>query len=557
MRSITGYILVVLCVVACKKPYKPDFQKSSLSKKGMIVSANHHATEAGLFIMREGGNAVDAAIAMHFVLAVCYPSAGNLGGGGFMLYRNASNKVTALDFRETAPALSHQNMFLDNNEHPVFDALSIGVPGSIAGLWEMHQKLSSNLEWSFLLQPAIKLAKEGFQLSYTEAQKINSVKDQIKKHNDQRCPFIKKDLWEAGDILIQKELASTLELIANGGPSVFYKGALAESMILTIVNKGGILSMKDLLVYKPIWRELKPLTFHQFEIYSMPPPSAGGLTLLQIARMTENYSLEKDRIHSPYNIHLISEASRSAFDDCAQWLGDPNFIKIPEKMALSHEYLTGKMIDYNPEKVRNFTQQAIHISKDSEEGTHFSVVDNEGKCVAISTGLNSNYGSKIWIPAFGCFMNNQMQNFKTEIHQTNQMDSSRENPNNIESRKRMASFMAPTIITKGGELFLTLGSSGGSEGITSSLQVLLQVLVLEQNLSNAISADRFHCQGNTAELILEESLWKNSLILELKSKGHRLKIIKQLGAINAIRLFDNGMLEGAGDPRDESHARGL
>lgn len=556
MRSILGYILVVLCVIACKKPYKPDYQKSSLSKKGMIVSSNHHATEAGLFIMREGGNAVDAAIAIHFVLAVCYPASGNLGGGGFMLYRSESNKVSALDFRETAPEFSYQNMFQENVGHDFHnkDALSIGVPGSIAGLWEMHQKLSPTLEWSLLLQPAIKLAKEGFQLSDIEAQKLNSIQDQLKKLNDQRCPFIKKDFWEAGDLLIQKELASTLEHIANVGPSVFYKGALAESMIETITEKGGILSMKDLLMYQPIWRDVKPLSFHQFEIFSMPPPSGGGMTLLQIARMTENYSLEKDRIHSPYNIHLISEATKVAFEDCDKWLGDPDFTKIPENLLLSHEYLTRKMADYNPENVRRSNRETIHISVNSEEGTHFSVVDNEGRCVALSSGLNSNYGSKIWIPAFGCFINNQMLNFNTNI---SQLDSTSFNANRIELRNRMLSSLAPTIITKDSELFMTLGSSGSPTGISSTLQILMQILLLETNLSAAISADRFHPQGYPDELILEERLWKDSLITELKAKGHKLKKVKQIGAVNAIRRFDNGMLEGAGDPRDESHARGL
>ncbi len=559
MRSILGYILVVLCVSACKEPYKPEFQKSSLSKKGMIASANRHATDAGLFIMREGGNAVDAAIAMHFVLAVCYPSAGNIGGGGFMLYRSSSNKIAALDFKETAPELSHPNMFQENVD-PEFhnkNALSIGIPGSIAGLWEMHQKLSPNLEWSFLLQPAIKLAKEGFQLSDIEAEKLNSIKGQLKKLNDKRCPFIKKDLWEAGDVLIQKELASALEYIANDGPAIFYKGALAESMLQTITEKGGILSMQDLLMYKPIWREITPLPFHQFEIFTMPPPSGGGLALLQIARMTENYSLDKDRIHSPYNIHLISEASKVAFEDCAKWLGDPKFIKIPANLLISPLYLTRKMIDYNPESVRKSNQETIQISINSEEATHFSVVDNEGRCVALSTGLNSNYGSKIWIPAFGCFMNNQMLNFNTDINQTINIDSTRYNANKIEPGKRMLSSMAPTIITKDGELFLTLGSAGSPKGISSTLQILLQILLLESNLSTAMSADRFHPQRYSDELILEETLWQDSLILELKAKGHRLKKVKQIGSVNAIRRFDNGMLEGAGDPRDESHARGL
>lgn len=555
-------VAILILSVSCKSPDGRDIQKHSLSKKGMIVSASKFATEAGLSIMQQGGNAVDAAIAVHFALAVTYPRAGNLGGGGFLMYRDSTGQIQSLDFREKAPSASTRDMYLDSMGNKVPGAsevggLSVGVPGSVAGMWEMHTLLKPSLPWEKLLQPAIRLAREGFPITQEEAIRLNEIQSKLKALNPPNCPFIKNNGWEEGDILRQEELAITLEQIAIAGKKAFYEGGIANAISQRILELGGIMTTNDMAAYDVKWRDPAKGKYRQFELYSMGPPSAGGTALLQIAGILERFSLEKDDPTSPYNVHLYCEAARSAFQDRAQWMGDPDFVKIPFHRITSSDYLQSKMQDYSPEKARKSGNLPSVVKKESYETTHYTVVDHAGRCVSITTTLNSNYGSQVWVPSAGFFMNNEMDDFVSAPNQPNQFGLIGSAANEIQPNKRMLSSMSPTIVTRDGELFLALGSPGGPAIVPSVWQTIMYVIDLDMELKDAVTTGRYHHQWVPDEIVLEKSIASRSLIQALNAKGHKVREVTRMGAVNAVKRHENGMLEGVADPRDQSHARGL
>jgi gamma-glutamyltranspeptidase/glutathione hydrolase len=565
LRSLTGLWLCLLgwliLFPCCNKPEKAFYQKSSLSKKAMVVSANRFATQVGLEILNAGGNAVDAAIAVHFALAVVYPRAGNIGGGGFMLFRDTNNEISALDFREIAPSKAFADMYLDEEGQALTTlsqegGLAIAVPGSVAGMWAMYQKLSPVLSWEQLLAPAIRLAEEGFEISALEAERLNEHQQMFRQWNDVRCPFIKDGKWRQGDKIIQTALAGTLGQIAMRGQDAFYKGALAEALVKAIKNKKGIIEVGDLEKYQPLWRVPIKQGFQQYEIYAMPPPSSGGITLAQIAKILEQYSMVQEEPLNPYNIHLIAEAARSAFEDRAAFLGDPDFVKINTERLLSPKYLEAKMKDYNPNVARKSKVITSGGSKESYETTHFTIVDHEGRCVSITTTLNSNYGSKLWIPDVGCFMNSEMDDFSIMPGVPNQFGLIGSEANAIGPNKRPLSSMAPSIVTRNGELVLALGSPGGPTIISTVLQIILNTLYHNMELSEAVQIGRFHHQWVPDELLLEERI-APEIEADLNTKGHTTRRVKRIGSVSAVRRHQSGMLEGAADPRDESHAQGL
>jgi gamma-glutamyltranspeptidase / glutathione hydrolase len=563
MRSgFLWFAALVILSVACKGPAGREIQKHSLSKKGMIVSANQYATEAGLSIMQQGGNAVDAAIAVHFALAVTYPRAGNLGGGGFLMYRDSAGQVQSLDFREKAPSASTRNMFIDSLGKKLPDvsevgALSVGVPGSVAGMWEMHALLKPSLPWEKLLQPAIRLARDGFPITLEEATRLNEIQSTLKALNPPNCPFIKSNGWEEGDILQQEDLAITLEQIAIAGKKAFYEGGIANAISQRIQELGGIMTSEDLANYDVKWRDPVKGKYRQFELYSMGPPSGGGTALLQIAGILERFSLDKEDPTSPYNVHLYCEAARSAFQDRAQWMGDPDFVKIPFHRITSQDYLQRKMQDYSPDKARKSNILLPAISKETYETTHYTVVDHAGRCVSITTTLNSNYGSLVWVPSAGFFLNNEMDDFSSAPNQPNQFGLVGSVANEIQPNKRMLSSMSPTIVTRDGKLFLALGSPGGPTIVPSVWQTIMYVIDLEMELKDAVATGRYHHQWVPDEIVLEKNIATSALIQALKSKGHNVREVSRMGAVNAVKRHENGMLEGVADPRDQSHTRGL
>lgn len=558
--------LIVFLILSCQGPDKEVYQKQSFSRKGMVVSAHQLATKIGLEIMRKGGNAVDAAIATHFALAVVYPRAGNLGGGGFLVFRNKDGDVKALDFRETAPFASGRDMFLDSTGNPIAmlsteGGLAIGVPGSVAGMWEMYQKLQPNLPFQELLTPAIELAENGFEISQDEADRLNTYRDDFLRNNSSHeMPFLKPEQWERGDLLVQEKLAASLRKIAAEGAAGFYTGENAEALVETVIERNGLMSLKDLSDYRAIWREPTRISFKQYTIYTMPPPSSGGITLGQILKMMEPFSLDSNTMHTSYNLHLFVEASKRAFADRAVYLGDPDFVSIPTKELLSGKYLREKMKDYSPERASQVEQTLtgdVKVDKEHFETTHFSITDPEGNSIAITTTLNGNFGSKVWVPNGGYFLNNEMDDFSIKPGTSNQFELVSGDANAIAPEKRMLSSMTPTIIEKDGAFFMALGSPGGPTIISSVAQVFINVAEFGMVLADAVAIGRVHHQWIPNEIWIERNRVSENIIVELESKGHSTKMVERMGSVNAIILHQTGSFEGAADPRDESHAEGL
>lgn len=559
------FVLVAILLLSnsCTRPEKEVFQKHSISRKGMVVTANYLATRVGLDILKKGGNAVDAAIAVQFALAVVYPRAGNIGGGGFLVYRNADGTVKSLDFREKAPADASRNMLVSDssNQEVLNGGLAVGIPGTVAGMWEMYNSLNPNLAFGDLLQPAIKLAREGFAITESEAERLNKFKQLFLGNNEYPIPFVKEGLWISGDIIKQAELANMLERIAEEGPDAFYKGGNAIYLTQAVRNRSGIIRIQDLAAYKPVWRDAISSTYKKYRIHSMAPPSSGGLTLVQILKMIEPFSLEMSGWDSAYNIHLIVEASKRAFANRATYLGDPDFVKIDQANLISPVFLSNQMLEYNP----NFATQVKSIGqktpsgpqKEHYETTHFSIVDGSGNAVAITTTLNSNYGSGIFVKEGGYFLNNQMDDFSIAPGIPNQYGLVGAEANAIEGNKRMLSSMSPTIIEKEGELYMVLGAPGGPTIISSVLLVFLNVAEFELPLAEAVATGRFHHQYLPDEIVMEDMNWNPDILKSLESRGHKIRKIKSMGAIAAIRVLQDKTLEGAADPRDESHAQGL
>lgn len=559
------FIFLALIVTSCDKPDKPQYQKTSFSRKGMVVSAHHLATKTGNDILKKGGTANDAAIATYFALAVVYPRAGNLGGGGFAITRNPDGEVRSLDFRETAPGAANKEMYLDSNKQVIEGLslegpLSIGVPGSVAGMYEFYRTTETKLTWPELLYPAVELAKNGFTLSAYEANRLNDYQTSFITQNGRNIPFVKEGIWREGDILIQPNLARTLEQIAIDTTYSFYNGEIAESIVSRVDSSEGILTLQDFQKYRPKWRQPVSIPYKQYVVHSMGPPSSGGIVLGQILKMIEPYSLDNSGLLTVYNIHLISEASKRAFYDRSRLLGDSDFVDINVSTLLSVKYLNQKMKDYQadiatPSQV--IATEYIPKPLETYETTHFSIVDGSGYAVSITTTLNGNYGSKVFVHDRGFFLNNQMDDFSLKDNHPNQFGLIGNKANVIQPNKRMLSSMTPTIIDKNGELYLVIGSPGGPTIISSVLDVFLSVAEMKSTLTEAISSGRFHHQCFPDEILIEKRATNDDLQKRLEQKGHTLRIIERMGSIAAILKHETGTLEGGADPRDESHAEGF
>jgi gamma-glutamyltranspeptidase/glutathione hydrolase len=559
---VYAFATLFLLTQSCTTPEKDVFQKHSISKKGMVVTAHYLATQVGLDILQQGGNAVDAAIAVQFALAVVFPRAGNIGGGGFLVFRNAEGDVKSLDFREKAPSDAFRDMFLTDSTKSILESgLAVGIPGTVAGMWEMYHSLKPNLPFSDLLQPAIGMAREGFAITEAEAERLNTYKQLFLDNNDYPIPFVKEATWLTGDLLKQTELANMLERIAEEGPDAFYKGGNAIYLTQAVRNKSGIIRIQDMSSYKPVWRETVSSSFKKYTIHSMPPPSSGGLTLIQILKMIEPFSLELNAWESAYNIHLVVEASKRAFANRSIYLGDPDFVNIEQNKLLSAAFLTNQMLEYDPNFATeiNAIEQKLPagLPKEHYETTHFSIVDAAGNAVAITTTLNSNYGSGIFVKEGGYFLNNQMDDFSIAPGIPNQYGLVGAEANSIAGNKRMLSSMSPTIIESDGELFMVLGAPGGPTIVSSVLLVFLNVAEFELPLAEAVASRRFHHQYLPDEIVVEDMGWNPEVLKSLEERGHKIRKIKSMGAIAAIRVLQDKTLEGAADPRDESHAQGL
>jgi gamma-glutamyltranspeptidase/glutathione hydrolase len=553
-------VLTVLIFWGCSENTGPERTTGLVTGSAMVVSAHPLASEVGKNILKKGGNAVDAAIATQFALAVVYPGAGNLGGGGFMLARFSDGYTDALDYREKAPVAANSEMYLGETGEPIANKslrghLASGVPGTVAGLAEAHHKYGK-LPWHELVQPAVDLAANGFPLTEREASGLNSIQEDLRNYNTVLPEHLMGN-WSSGDTIKHRDLSYTLERIRDTGRDGFYSGKIASLLIEEMKRGGGIISMEDLSNYTAVWRKPLEATYRGFKVISMPPPSSGGILLFQMLHAVEPFPLSKWGFNDEKTVHLMVEAQRRAYADRAYWLGDPDFKEIPVKQLIDENYVKARMSDFDEKKATS--SELIKEGKlfsESEETTHLSVVDAQGNAVAVTTTLNGGYGSRVVVSGAGYLLNNEMDDFSVKPGAPNLYGAIGGEANKIEPGKRMLSSMTPTILEKDGKLTMVVGTPGGTTIITSVFQTILNVVDHGMTMQEAVSVPRFHSQWVPDIIFHEPGAFKTKDSLKLLEIGHVLKSRTRYGAVDAIRILRDGKLEGGADPRGDDKASG-
>lgn len=526
------------------------------AKNGMVASVNSIATRVGVDVLERGGNAVDAAVAVGYVLAVTHPQAGNIGGGGFMLLRTKDGKTTAIDFREMAPSKASRDMFLDekgnaDSKKSLTSHLASGVPGTVAGFAMATEKYGT-LPMSDLIQPALALAKDGFPVNQTLADDLVQYGREVLLNNDHsRAIFFKSgDVpWSKGEILIQTDLAASLDLIAKQGVDAFYKGPIADQIANEMEKNGGLITKADLAAYKAVERQPVSGTYRGYEVYSMPAPSSGGIHIIQILNILENFDLKSMGQNSADAIHVMSEAMKFAYADRSEYLGDPDFVTVPVGALTSKEYaksLAAK-IDMNKARPSSEIRPGKLAPYESDQTTHYSVVDSQGNAVAVTYTLNTNFGSGIVAGSSGILLNNQMDDFSAKPGVPNVYGLIGGEANAVQAGKRPLSSMSPTIVTKDGQVFLVTGSPGGSRIITTVLQIVLNTLEFNMNIAEATNAPRIHHQWLPEEIRIEKGISPDTIRL-LEKKGHKVSVKPTMGSTQSIVVTPEGLF-GAADPR--------
>ena len=567
-RLHTAHLLMALTLVllscmasAQVNPYQYTINKMANGSKGAVSSAHPLASQVGLEILKKGGNAFDAAIATQLALAVVYPGAGNIGGGGFLVAYTNKGKAISIDYREKAPGSATRDMYLDKDGNPLLNLsqnghLASGVPGTVAGLFTSHQY--GKLGFVALIQPAIELAEKGFVISAAEARSLNGSKSAFEKYNTVRPAFVKENAWKAGDTLVQKDLAATLSRIRDNGMKGFYEGETAKLITEEMKRGGGKISLEDLKNYTASERDPIIFDYKGHTVIGMPMPSSGGLLMQQMMKMIEDRDIASMGFHSSAAVQLMIEVERRAYADRAEFMGDKDFVKVPMKTLSSDIYLKERMKDFIPGKATpSDVVKPGKVNPESDETTHLSVADQYGNVVSVTTTLNGGYGSKTVVGGAGFLLNNEMDDFSVKPGVPNMFGAVGKEANAIAPGKRMLSSMTPTVVLKDKKPWLVVGTPGGTTIPTSVFQTLVNIIDFKQSSIDAVNNPKFHHQWLPDQVMVENDFSK-SLQTSLEKMGYAFTNRGQIGRTEVIKLEWSGKklksIEAVADKRGDDHA---
>ncbi|WP_205510765.1 gamma-glutamyltransferase [Longitalea arenae] len=569
MKAVLLYTFpLVLLFTACSglrtpahtpvNPYSYSIQKKVTGSNGAVVSAHPLASETGIAILKQGGNAIDAAIATQLALAVVYPGAGNIGGGGFTVIRLANGADVTIDYREKAPASAHRDMYLDQAGNAQTELsqnghLAAGVPGTVAGLFQCMKYAS--LPFKKLIQPAIDLAEKGFVITASEARSLNHAREDFIKYNTVTPVFVKPGGWKAGDTLVQQQLANTLKRIRDKGRQEFYEGETARLIVEEMKRAHGIINYGDLKSYTAKERQPVVFDYKNYKILTMPLPSSGGILLPQMMNMIEDKPVKEYGFQSARAVQLMTEIERRAYADRAKYLGDVDFYKVPAEKLTSKTYAAERMKDYKPQTAGSSQVVQAGVIAESEETTHFSVYDKNGNAVAVTTTLNGHYGSKTVVGGAGFLLNNEMDDFSIKPGVPNMYGAIGADANAIAPGKRMLSSMTPTIVLKNNKPFIVAGTPGGTTITTSVFQTLINILEFDMSTEDAVNKPKFHHQWLPDEIFVEAD-FPQAVRQQLQQMGYKVTQRGSIGRTEVIRIDENGHFEAVADKRGDDSAAG-